>query len=205
MKVGPANSCAAESASVSGLGFLSHRSAEGARLADLLPPFELPLAGARPTRWPLSSDSKQRSILSLTQLSLEDARPGFLPQSRRSLEDADCTGETDVGTMQLVGGGVGSNPTMRSFGGVGNSGGRAAAAVPAMGANCQAARERKRRREKNANGNLKRTMDSKREIARVMRKTYPKSSQTRAAGKKALGLANACCEITPTIYIEGTV
>ena len=150
MKVGPANISA--SSSGGGLGFLSDRSAEGARLAGLLLPFQLPLDAARPTRSPLLFDAKRPIILSLTQFSLNEARPGTFALSRlscdaapspppvlsliqlwlddarpgflplQSCRDAYDAGEGGARRKQLVGGNAG----------VGNSGGRAAATGPAI-------------------------------------------------------------------------
>ncbi|KAM3240150.1 hypothetical protein ACQJBY_053692 [Aegilops geniculata] len=134
---GPAeiDACEAATISVRGLGFLSHRSTDGARLAGL---FQFSLGvSTRPRRsTPPFKLSARRSVLSVAQLELREARPGrsalSLIQLRLIEARPGCCFLLSSSTraVYITGGGV----RRRQRAGVGNSGGRVAATWLAISA-----------------------------------------------------------------------
>ncbi|KAF7078193.1 hypothetical protein CFC21_082680 [Triticum aestivum] len=134
---GPAEIDACEAATISagGLGFLSHRSTDGARLAGL---FQFSLGvSTRPRRsTPPFKLSARRSVLSVAQLELREARPGrsILSLIQLLLIEArpGCCFLVSSSTRAVytAGGGV----RRRQRAGVGNSGGKVAATWLAISA-----------------------------------------------------------------------
>ncbi|KAF7083679.1 hypothetical protein CFC21_087446 [Triticum aestivum] len=135
---GPAWSDASEAATISagGLGFLSHRSTDGARLAGLFQ-FSLGIS-PRPRRsTPPFTVSVRRSVLSVAQLELREARPGrsalSLIQLRLIEARPGCCFLLSSSTRAVYTAGGGIRRWQRA--GVGSSGGRVAATWLAISAN----------------------------------------------------------------------
>ncbi|KAF7088821.1 hypothetical protein CFC21_091890 [Triticum aestivum] len=134
---GPARSDASEAATITvgGLGFFSHRSTDGARLAGLFQ-FSLDVS-PRPRRsMPPFKVPARRSVLSVAQLELREARPGRSALSLIQLLLIEARSGccflvfSSTQAVYTAGGGV----RRRQRAGVGNSGGRVAATWLAISA-----------------------------------------------------------------------
>ncbi|KAF7083655.1 hypothetical protein CFC21_087423 [Triticum aestivum] len=135
--IGPAeiDACEAATISVGGLGFLSHRSTDGARLAGL---FQFSLGvSTRPRRsTPPFKLSARRSVLSVAQLELREARPGrsalSLIQLRLIEARPGCCFLLSSSTRAVYTAGGGVRRWQRA--GVGSNGGRVVATWLAISA-----------------------------------------------------------------------